>query len=63
MAAGGAHADGAVAAAVEQQNALLAVVKVFLQFPRQPHADLARVARGQLSAHVDEIDAGQGRPP
>ena len=62
MAAGGAHADGAVAAAVEQQNALLAVVEVFLQFPRQPHADLARVACGQFGAHVDEIDAGQGPP-
>ena len=62
MTAGGAHTDGAVAAPVEQQNTLFAVVNVLPQLPRQPHADLAGVARGQLGTHIDEIHAGQ-RPP
>ena len=35
------------------------LLQVFLQLPRQPHADLARVACDQFDAHVDEIDAGR----
>ena len=59
MAAGGTHADGAVAAAVQEQDALLAVIQIFLQLAGKADADLARVARRQLSPHINEIHMGQ----
>ena len=59
LAAVGAHRDRVVAAAVEQQDALLAAAQVFGQLLGQAGADLARVAGGEFGAHVGKLDAGQ----
>ena len=59
MAADGAHADGTVAAAVQQQDALLAVIQIFLQLAGKADTDLARVARSQLGPHINKIHMGQ----
>ena len=59
MAAGGTHADGTVAAAVQQQDALLAVIQIFLQLAGEADTDFARVARSQLSPHINKIHMGQ----
>ena len=59
MTAGGTHSHRAIAAPVQQQDALFPVVEVFLQLLRQPPADLARVARRQLGAHIDKIHLRQ----
>ena len=59
MATIGTHADGAIAATVQKQDALLAVIQVFLQFARQAAADFPRVACGELSPHIKKIHARQ----
>ena len=59
MAAGGTHADGTVAAAVQQQDALLTVIQIFLQLTGKADTDLARVARSQLGPHINKIHMGQ----
>ena len=59
MAADGTHADGTVAAAVQQQDALLAVIQIFLQLAGKADTDLARVARSQLGPHINKIHMGQ----
>ena len=59
MAAGLAHAHRAVAAAVEQKNALLPPVHGFLQRLGHAGADLPGIAGGQLGAHINKIHRGQ----
>ena len=59
MAAIGTHADGAIAATVQKQDALLAVIQVFLQFTRQAAADFPRVACGEFGPHINKIHARQ----
>ena len=55
MAAGGTHADGAVAAAVEQQNGLPARADIFGDRTRQRHADHRLATVEIFVVHIDKL--------
>ena len=59
MAASAAHANGLVAAAVQQQNALFPALQISSEFLHHPLADFPRVPGGKFGAHINKINRWQ----